>query len=68
MKRATAQRDAGEHLDVLKDAPGRNLSRLMELGAESRDPQSEKLRWKHFIYWGKGGLWCMCPCVCITTN
>lgn len=38
-----------------KDAPGRNLSRLMELGAESRDPSlSEKVWRKDFICRWKG--------------
>lgn len=39
-----------------RDAPGRNLSRLMELGAESRDPSlSEKVWRKDFICRRKGG-------------
>lgn len=50
------------HLDVLKkkrkkDAPGRNLSRLMELGAESRDPSlSEKVWRKDFICRWRGDV------------
>lgn len=47
------------HLDVLKKKKrrsGRNLSRLMELGAESRDPSlSEKVWRKDFICRWRGG-------------
>lgn len=57
---ATAQET---HLDVLKrnrkkkrDAPGRNLSRLMELGAGSRDPSLSEKVWRKDFYMGGGVL------------
>lgn len=61
--RATVRRDAGTTSGRVKDAPGRNWSRLMEWGAESRG-LSEKLRRKRFICWVKGrGGSDLCACV-----
>lgn len=46
-----------------KDAPGWNLSRLMEWGAESRDPPARETKEETFYMSGKGRA-VACVCVC----